>query len=106
MAEIPYSFTIFDFMDKKLVNDWEHFHKKVKAIKPAIRKKNIYVFSPFGEHEGGLVFIKAYTVEEAKTLSRAFNYESLRYIGTLEEFCKSLEKSPLNVIDLGYKEKR
>jgi len=106
MAEIPYSFTIFDFMDEKLAKNWEHFSEKVKAIKPAIHKKNIYVFFPVGEYEGGLIFIKAHTKEEAKILSRALNYESLRYLGTLEEFCKSLEKSPLNVIDFGYNEER
>jgi len=106
VAEIPYSYTLFDFIDKKLVNDWERFHEKVKAIKPGIRKKNIYVFFPVGEYEGGLVFIKAYDLEEAKKMASEQNFEYLKYIGTLEEFQKSIEKSPLNVINFGYKEER
>jgi len=106
MAEVPFNFTLFDFIDEKLTNSWEHFHKKVKAIKPKGIKWNIYVFFPLGEYEGGLIFIKADSIEEAKEIAKGLNYEYLRYIGTLEEFNKSLEKSPYRVINFGYKEER
>ena len=69
-----------------------------------MRRKKIYVFEACGSYEGGIIFVKATTQEEANCKAEKAYFNDWRYIGTLNEFVKMIKESEKDVIWWGWSE--